>query len=188
MAQKRLTQVDADTGEVMDDGFVAYVVPKRQNGFGGRWMAMSQDGMVWLSRGVLGKLATERKLSGQDLGVFLCLLGHLDYENHILTPQSEMAEKVGMLRSNFSRSISRLVEIGIVEKGPKIGRMVSLKLNPEYGWKGSAKNHVVALDQLRKDRMKAAKISGVVQGGKLDQADQAEEQPRDTKTGDLFEA
>jgi hypothetical protein len=63
--------------------------------------------------------------------------------------------------------------------------MVSLKLNPEYGWKGSAKNHVVALDQLRKDRMKAAKISGVVQGGKLDQA---EEQPRDTKTGDLFEA
>jgi hypothetical protein len=185
MAQKRLTQVDADTGEVMDDGFVAYVVPKRQNGFGGRWMAMSQDGMVWLSRGVLGQLATERKLSGQDLGVFLCLLGHLDYENHILTPQSEMADKVGMHRSNFSRAISRLVEIGIVEKGPKIGRMVSLKLNPEYGWKGSAKNHVVALDQIRKDRMKAARIDGVVKGGK---PEQPEEQPRDTKNSDLFEA
>ena len=127
---------------------------------------MSQDAMVWLSRGALGELAKDRRLTSQDLGVFLCLLGHLDYENHILTPQSEMAEKVGMKRSNFSRAISRLVELEMVEKGPKIGRMVSLKLNPEYGWKGSAKNHVIAIDQVRKDRMKAARIDGVVTGGK----------------------
>lgn len=169
MAQKKLTQVDAETGEVMEDGFVAYVVPKRQNGFKGRWMAMSQDGMVWLSREVMGELAKDRRLSGQDLGVLLCLLGHLDYENHILTPQAEMAEKVGIQRSNFSRSIRHLVELGIVEKGPKVGRMVSLKLNPEYGWKGSSKNHVVAMEAHRKERMKAARIDGVVQGGKASQ-------------------
>ena len=29
---KRLIQIDHDTGEVVD-GFVAYVVPKRKNGF-----------------------------------------------------------------------------------------------------------------------------------------------------------
>lgn len=162
MVQKRLTQADAETGEQLADGFVAYVVPKRQNGFGGRWMAMSQDAMIWLSRGALGELAKDRRLSSQDLGVFLCLLGHLDYENHVLTPQSEMAQKVGMQRSNFNRSISRLVELGIIERGPKIGRMVSLRLSPEYGWKGSAKNHVVALDQVLQDRMKAARIEGVV--------------------------
>lgn len=173
MAQKRLTQVDTATGAVMADGFVAYVVPKRVNAFKGRWMAMSQDGMVWLSRGVLGDLLRDRKLSGQDLGVFLCLLGHLDYENHILTPQAEMAETVGLHRSNFNRSVRHLVELGILEKGPKVGRMVSLKLSPEYGWKGSSKNHVVAMEQHRQERMKAARIEGVVPGGKANPSDAA---------------
>lgn len=185
MVQKKLAQVDTQTGEQLSDGFVAYVVPKRQNAFGGRWMAMSQDAMVWLSRGALGELAKDRRMTSQDLGVFLCLLGHLDYENHILTPQSEMAAKVGMQRSHFSRAISRLVELEIVQKGPKIGRMVSLRLNPEYGWKGSAKNHVVAIDQARKDRMKAARIDGVVTGGKSsEQVDSG----ADSKADDLFSA
>ena len=56
-----------------------------------------------------------------------------------------------MDRSNFNRAVKRLVERGVIEKGPKIGRMVSLRLNPEYGWKGSAKNHVACLDQERKE-------------------------------------
>ena len=43
MVQKRFMQVDAETGELIEEGFVAYVAPRRQNGFGKRWFAMAHD-------------------------------------------------------------------------------------------------------------------------------------------------
>ena len=117
---RKLGQIDKDTGEILDDGFIAYVVPKRKNGFEGRWLAMSQDAMLWLSRVAMGDLAK----SGMGVGEFqvlMCLLGYVDYENHILTPQSEMAEKLGMDRSNFNRAVKRLVERGVIERGRRSG-------------------------------------------------------------------
>jgi hypothetical protein len=75
--------------------------------------------------------------------------------------------------------MKKLEKEGVIIRGPKIGRMVSFKLNPEYAWKGSARNHVVALDaerdRKRKERMKKANITGLV------------EQERDEKTRDIFE-
>ena len=60
---------------------------------------MSQDAMQRL-RVAMGDLAK----SGMGVGEFqvlMCLLGYVDYENHILTPQSEMAEKLGMDRAQL---------------------------------------------------------------------------------------
>jgi RIO-like serine/threonine protein kinase len=111
-------------------------------------------------------LAKSANLQGQDFRVFLVLLANLEHENFILTPQARMAESIGMKPTHFSRSVSRLVEEGVIEKGPKIGRMNSYKLNPEYGWKGSAQNHQKALDERRKQRMKNSGITGVIEGGK----------------------
>jgi hypothetical protein len=158
---RRLFQVDSETGEVMQDGYVAYIAPKRKNGFTEGWMAMGQ-GEVAVS------IASSQNLKGDDFRVFLTLLAHLEHENFILTPQAEMAKQIGMRPTHFSRSISRLIEEGVIEKGPKIGRMNSYKLNPEYGWKGSARGHVEALSEHRKARMSAAGITGVVEGGKSD--------------------
>lgn len=158
MTQKRLKQVDEATGEVID-GFVAYIAPKRKNGFQAEgWIAMAQGETVV-------NLAKSPRLQGQDFRVLMILMAHLEHENYILTPQAEMAEKIGMLPANFSRSVARLVEEGVILKGPKIGRMGSFKLNPEYGWKGSAKNHLVAVSEQRKarqERMKKAGITGVI--------------------------
>ena len=38
---RHMQQIDHQTGEVVE-GFVAYVVPKRKNGFGQGWLAMAQ--------------------------------------------------------------------------------------------------------------------------------------------------
>ena len=38
---RHMQQIDQQTGEVIE-GFVAYVVPKRKNGFQKGWMAMAQ--------------------------------------------------------------------------------------------------------------------------------------------------
>lgn len=127
--------------------------------YDGRGLILAQEALL--------KLATNSaNMTLSDLRVFHCLLAHVDHENFVLTSQAEMAEKIGMAKSHFNRSLKRLFEEGIFEKGPKVGRMVSIKFNPEFGWKGSAKNHVIALDKERRRRMRKAGISGVVDGGR----------------------
>ena len=141
--QKRLVQVDAFTGEPQD-GFVAYISPKRKNGFQKGWIAMSQsNALLALAKADLGDQARR---------VLFMLLAKVEFENFIVVSQTEMANELGMSQPNFTKAVSKLVEEGVILRGPKVGRMGSLKLNPEYGWKGTAKNHIIALDEVRKAR------------------------------------
>ena len=121
---KRLQQIDSETGEIID-GFVAYVVPKRKNGFGQGWLAMAQNG---------AEILAQSNLSGNDFKVLMKLLSVLDYENLIQVSQAE-------------RSIKRLIDFGIVLEGVRIGISRSYRLNPNFGWKGSAKGHREALHE-----------------------------------------
>ena len=104
---RHMQQIDHQTGEVVE-GFVAYVVPKRKNGFQKGWMAMAQD---------------------------------------IQVNQAEVSEQVGMNRHNVNRSIKKLIELGVILEGVKIGISRSYRLNPNFGWKGSAKGHREALHE-----------------------------------------
>ena len=135
MSKKRLGQVDLDTGEVIEDGFIAYIAPKRQNAFG-RWVAMAQEMM---------DITAKSNLGGSEYKVLMLLLSRLDYENLLVINQSELAEYVGMTRNNFSRSMKKLIDQGIILKGPRIGVSRSFRLNPTYGWKGTASNHKKAV-------------------------------------------
>ena len=128
---KRLQQIDSETGEIID-GFVAYVVPKRKNGFGQGWLAMAQNG---------AEILAQSNLSGNDFKVLMKLLSVLDYENLIQVSQAEIARELNMHRQHVQRSIKRLLDLGIVLEGVKIGISRSYRLNPNFGWKGSAKGH-----------------------------------------------
>lgn len=132
---KRLQQIDLETGEIID-GFVAYVVPKRKNGFGQGWLAMAQNG---------AEILAQSNLSGNDFKVLMKLLSVLDYENLIQVSQAEIARELNMHRQHVQRSIKRLLDLGIVLEGVKIGISRSYRLNPNFGWKGSAKGHREAL-------------------------------------------
>lgn len=132
---KRLQQIDSETGEIID-GFVAYVVPKRKNGFGQGWLAMAQNG---------AEILAQSNLSGNDFKVLMKLLSVLDYENLIQVSQAEIARELNMHRQHVQRSIKRLLDLGIVLEGVKIGISRSYRLNPNFGWKGSAKRHREAL-------------------------------------------
>ena len=46
-----------------------------------------------------------------------------------------------MKAPHFNRALKRLVEERVVLPGPKSGHGVTFRLNPSYGWKGSAKGH-----------------------------------------------
>ena len=134
---RHMQQIDQQTGEVIE-GFVAYVVPKRKNGFQKGWMAMAQEAMMMLA---------QSNLTGNDMKVMWAMLARLDYENLIQVNQAEVAEQVGMNRHNVNRSIKKLIELGVVLEGVRIGISLSYRLNPNFGWKGSAKGHREALHE-----------------------------------------
>jgi len=177
MTSRRILQIDPKTGEEIG-GFVAYVGPKKINGFGQRWMAMAQN--------AIQRVALDPSLTGEDLRVFNFLVGEVDFENLLVVNQAEIARKMGWQRQNIQRSIKRLIAVGVLFEGPKIGINRSYRFNPEFGWKGTAKNHVTALKDERSKRMKAAGISGVIEGGKPHQSGASAPFERDDQTADMF--
>ena len=134
---KRLQQIDSETGEIID-GFVADVVPKRKNGFGQGWLAMAQNG---------AEILAQSNLSGNDFKVLMKLLSVLDYENLIQVSQADVARELNMHRQHVQRSIKRLIDLGIVLEGVRIGISRSYRLNPNFGFKCSAKGHREALHE-----------------------------------------
>lgn len=159
---KRVMSVDADTGEVFDGAVLGMFFPKRQNGFGTGWVAMAQNAMMELARSNLG---------AQDMRVLFAVLAKLDFENFLLLTIADLAKEIGMQRPNVSDSIKNLENLGVLIRGPKAGRSSTFRLNPSFGWKGSATNHQKAL----RDRMKAAGMSVV-----------KSEPVRDPRTVDAF--
>ena len=99
---------------------------------------MAQEAMMMLA---------QSNLTGNDMKVMWAMLARLDYENLIQVNQAEVAEQVGMNRHNVNRSIKKLIELGVVLEGVKIGISRSYRLNPNFGWKGSAKGHREALHE-----------------------------------------
>ena len=142
MGRRTVEQVDAETGEVLS-GFVAVVQPKRKNGFQQGWVAMAQNAMLEMARAGLGDEAHR---------VFFVMASTTDFENWIQVSQAELAELIGMKRANFNRALKRLVDAGVILRGPKVGRSNTYRLNPEFGWKGSAKGHKQALKQRMEER------------------------------------
>ena len=105
---RHMQQIDHQTGEVVE-GFVAYVVPKRKNGFQKGWMAMAQEAMMMLA---------QSNLTGNDMKVMWAMLA-----------------QVGMNRHNVNRSIKKLIELGVILEGVKIGISRSYELNLTSGGK-----------------------------------------------------
>ncbi len=146
---KRVTHSVMDTGEVMEGALLGMFFPKRQNGFREGWLAMAQDALLAIAKMDLGDEA--RRL-------LFAILAKLDYENYLLLNQAEIGEEIGMQRANVSRALAKLEGEGILLRGPKAGRSSTFRLNPSFGWKGSASNHQKAL----KERMRASNITGLV--------------------------
>lgn len=157
---QRVGSVDLDTGEVLDGAVLGLFYPKRQNGFRQGWVAMAQDAMLQLAKADLG---------AQEMRVLLAVLAKLDFENYLLIGIADLAQEIGMQRPNVSAAIKRLEGLGVLMRGPKAGRSSTFRLNPSFGWKGTASNHRAAL----RDRMKSAGLSVV-------------EPARDPRTVDAF--
>lgn len=150
--QRRIEQVDALTGEVIEGASLVLVTPKRKNAFQqDGWIAMSQRALMEMARSGLGQEATR---------VALALLSLVDYENYLSVSQAELGRVLGLRPQNVNRAFARLLAEGFLLPGPKLAGRGTYALNPAYGWKGSSKGHHAAMAA----RIKASGLA-VVQGG-----------------------
>jgi hypothetical protein len=138
MSGKKIVGHIDSNGEIHEGAALALIFPKRKNGFGEGWIAMAQPALMALATGNLGEEAYR---------VFFAVISMLDFENWIQLNQSELSERLNLKRQNFNRAIQKLEGEKILLRGPKFGRSLTFRLNPNYGWKGSAKKHNEALKQ-----------------------------------------
>ena len=143
--QRRVHQVDVETGEVLEGGTLVYL-PIR---------ARIREGWVMVFQEVLGRVACDRDLTMTQMRVLLYLVSRLDVENFIHLSQGDVARALGLRPSNVSPAIKALVEKGVLMRGPKVGRVHTMKLSPNLGWKGRVKN----LNEARRELLR------VVPGG-----------------------
>lgn len=120
-----------DQGELFRPEDYAFVAIPRRAKLRGWFMAFEE---------AMEQLSKDRELWGQPRAVLDYLFSKLSFENHILVQQADIASELGMQRADVSRAISRLCKKGVIERGPKLGRTWSYKLNPYYGWKGDVRN------------------------------------------------
>lgn len=142
---------DRTTGEIIDDGVLALVPRRKINGFGEGWFAMNQGAL---------KAFRESNLTGRDYDVLFAILEILDFDNYIQLCQEDICEELKMKPSNVNRSVKRLVTIGALIEGPKISRSRTYRLNPNFGWKGSARSHRIALEQEKSSLAKKMQEKG----------------------------
>lgn len=118
---------DVKTGEV------AYaVVPVKRNYFDEEYFCMFQKSLDLISE--------DRDLTYDDLRVLLKLFRHLDMKNFISISQKDICEKLKMDKSNVSKSMTKLINKGIIIKGPRLNGIYTYTLNANYAYKGHLKN------------------------------------------------
>ena len=127
MANRRLGQLDLETGEIME-GSLVYVAKRTPHPYGVNMMQVNQD--------FLAEFAARKDVSARTLRVFLLLASKCDFENWLQVPQSEIAAELDIEKANVTRAIQQLEELGIILRGPKVGRANTFRFNPNAGWKG----------------------------------------------------
>ena len=105
---------------------------------------MAQEAMMMLA---------QSNLTGNDMKVMWAMLARLDYENLIQVNQAEVSEQVGMNRHNVNRSIKKLIELGVILEGVKIGISRSTGLTLTSGGKAQPK----AIGRLLHEHLKVIK-------------------------------
>jgi biotin operon repressor len=128
--QIRVEQIDLETGEVVQ--MVALKPGKGRHPF-------KKEGFVQMSQAAMLELA-RNPVSGESMRVLMALCAVLDFDNFIRVSQTELADLVGMSRPNVVRAMTELTERGILIKGMRVGRNLTYRLSPTFGFKGQGSN------------------------------------------------
>lgn len=127
--QARVIPIDAYTGTPIEGSFHIAQHTRAP-------AALAKQGFVMLSQSDQIDALIKAKPGAEAHAVYLVLLTMVDYENWLYVDQTIIAKRADMNRPSVNRAIAKLITLGVLIKGPKVGRFGTLRLNPAYGWKG----------------------------------------------------
>jgi len=131
------TYIDSITGQMFD----LVAVPRTSTQIGGSFVMLTQTSVL--------EVAKRTDLTDGDLRLLLALLGRLKWENWLMLDVTALAAEIGRGRDKTSKGIKRLVDAGVLHRGPKAGRSWTYRLDPELGWKGHPSARVKAIHEAR---------------------------------------
>ena len=124
--------VDRETGEKVEGG-VPVLVRGKVRWYDKEYMLMFQESV--------DKLAEDPDMTGEAWRVLMKMVAKLGMQNWVHVEQKTIAEELKMQKSHVSRAVKKLLEKGILEEGPRIGKSKSYRLSVDLGWKGPGKEY-----------------------------------------------
>ena len=111
---------------------VVVVVPKKHivsTDHGEGWIIAWQEAFKMICK--------EKSLNLTDYRVLSYLQAMLDFDNWIRLSHGDIGEYIGVDRAHVSRSMKKLLTLGLVLAGPTVKKINTYRLSPVVGFKGS---------------------------------------------------
>ena len=151
---RNLTVTDRNTGEVLDR--LPVYCPKKDKSL------FSNVGFLGVSLDA-AKILSEYKIGETGFRVLLRIVAETSMNNMININQSDLAREMGLAKSNFNRSLKRLIELEIILEDKKEGQSKTYCLNPKYAWRGSTNNHIKALENYEDTQNRSTQVSKIIE-------------------------
>lgn len=130
-----------------------YFQPPKKRLFPARWLLLWQEpsdiGVSMTEQAEMEKPLTQTEYRVRDW-----LLGTIGIGNFVHVNQAEMARRLRIERATASRAIKRLIELGILIKGPKSGKACTFMVSPAFCFSGGLGAGIKA----RKEAIQQAKV------------------------------
>lgn len=123
--------VTAEGKVLSGDEYTFMAVPKNRVKLQGWFMGIQQ---------AFVELAKDKRMDLKTKEVLMYLLGIMGFENIVAIEQKRVAEELGMQKQNVYRAFKQMLDIGVLERGPSIGKTKSYMINLQYVWKGKVVN------------------------------------------------
>ena len=152
--QSKFAMVNQITGEEVEGGVPVFVAGKaRWDNNGGYFVGFQE---------AFGMIAQDKTMTGETFRVWMHLLSRLGFENFIVIKRAEISKELGIKGPHVSRAVSKLVDKGLLVRGPKVGHSYAYRLDMNVAWRGGADaynqnkelNQKMPASELAKERWK----------------------------------
>ena len=104
--------------------------PKKPRKYKAKWLLLWQESSsVGLS---MVELAESNALSQTEWRVLAWIMAQIGIGNHVTVNQREVCRRLHIDKKNASDAVNRLVELGILCKGPKAGRSYTFTVSMAF--------------------------------------------------------
>ena len=121
--RRKLTKMKNNTYKIEcpeDKNLLGILVPKQK---------LKSDHSRVFHEGVM-ELVLDRDLTGTDLRVFLGILANLEYENSFTMSLTALSTKLGIQRSDLSKSVSKLIKKNYLHRVGNQGQINHYMVDP----------------------------------------------------------